>query len=123
MENNEIINVQMTKEVFETLGSGGSGGTSTPTTTINLNNQFASVESKQLPTISTDIDETLETTISNASTPFKLNITTQSANYELLILEKSTTFGYIGILTIAPQVTVAAVAYIENHKFIFGFLG
>lgn len=26
MENNEIINVQMTKEVFETLGSGGNGG-------------------------------------------------------------------------------------------------
>lgn len=28
MENNEIINVQMTKEVFETLGSGGSDGSS-----------------------------------------------------------------------------------------------
>lgn len=28
MENNEIINVQMTKEVFETLGSGGNGGSS-----------------------------------------------------------------------------------------------
>lgn len=26
MENNEIINVQMTKEVFETLGGGGNGG-------------------------------------------------------------------------------------------------
>ena len=26
MENNEIINVQMTKEVFETLGSSGNGG-------------------------------------------------------------------------------------------------
>ncbi len=26
MENNEIINVQMTKEVFDTLGSGGNGG-------------------------------------------------------------------------------------------------
>lgn len=34
MENNEIINVQMTKEVFETLGSGGNGGGSGSNTSI-----------------------------------------------------------------------------------------
>lgn len=45
MENNEIINVQMTKEVFETLGSGGNGGgLQTPTVYIDLTNNRAAFE-------------------------------------------------------------------------------
>lgn len=36
MKNNEIINVQMTKEVFDTLGSGGNGGNSKPIEKTNI---------------------------------------------------------------------------------------
>lgn len=45
MENNEIINVQMTKEVFETLGSGGNGGGNK--IEININTTSENIEKTQ----------------------------------------------------------------------------